>query len=142
MRSFGRLVLVFLLLTFVPLVLVPMIGGAAEWIGRTGDSRQGQCAGRERFIDFDRDGWGECKWFTYSEPREIGKATDVGSNDHGEDSYDPPEWEPSENFDSGNDYAEDFDSDPPCIGDCNDMDGDGRTWNDIDGDGDGLYESP
>lgn len=28
-----------------------------------------------------------------------------------------------------------------CIGDCNDMDNDGRTWNDVDRDGDGLYES-
>ena len=31
--------------------------------------------------------------------------------------------------------------DDRCIGDCNDMDGDGRTWNDVDADGDGLYES-
>lgn len=30
---------------------------------------------------------------------------------------------------------------PPCVGDCTDMDGDGRTWNDIDADGDGFYES-
>lgn len=29
---------------------------------------------------------------------------------------------------------------PPCVGDCTDMDGDGRTWNDIDADGDGRYE--
>lgn len=28
-----------------------------------------------------------------------------------------------------------------CIGDCYDMDNDGRTWNDIDRDGDGRYES-
>jgi len=41
-------------------------------------------------------------------------------------------------------YAEDFDDsyeDNRCIGDCNDMDGDGRTWNDVDRDGDGVYES-
>jgi hypothetical protein len=29
-----------------------------------------------------------------------------------------------------------------CVGDCNDMDGDGRTWDDVDADGDGNYESP
>ena len=29
-----------------------------------------------------------------------------------------------------------------CYGDCNDMDNDGRTWDDYDRDGDGLYESP
>jgi len=40
-------------------------------------------------------------------------------------------WEP---YDPS--YGEDR-----CIGDCNDMDGDGRTWNDEDRDGDGLYES-
>jgi len=28
-----------------------------------------------------------------------------------------------------------------CIGDCNDMDNDGRTWNDVDRDGDGFYLS-
>jgi hypothetical protein len=32
-------------------------------------------------------------------------------------------------------------SEDRCIGDCNDMDNDGRTWNDVDRDGDGLYES-
>lgn len=33
--------------------------------------------------------------------------------------------------------------DPPegmCIGDCNDEDGDGRTWDDVDADNDGRYE--
>jgi hypothetical protein len=37
------------------------------------------------------------------------------------------------------DYGDDYES---CVGDCNDMDNDGRTWDDIDGDGDGRYESP
>ena len=39
---------------------------------------------------------------------------------------------------SENDYG--FD-DEPCYGDCNDMDNDGRTWDDYDGDGDGRYET-
>ena len=37
-----------------------------------------------------------------------------------------------------NDYGDNYES---CVGDCNDMDNDGRTWDDIDGDGDGRYES-
>lgn len=32
-------------------------------------------------------------------------------------------------------------SDEPCAGDCTDMDNDGRTNDDVDADGDGLYES-
>jgi hypothetical protein len=42
--------------------------------------------------------------------------------------YDEPDWG---DYDTGS-----------CVGDCTDMDGDGRTWNDIDADGDGFYESP
>ena len=30
--------------------------------------------------------------------------------------------------------------DGPCYGDCTDMDNDGRTWDDVDADGDGRYE--
>jgi hypothetical protein len=30
--------------------------------------------------------------------------------------------------------------DGPCIGDCTDMDNDGRTWDDVDADGDGRFE--
>jgi hypothetical protein len=50
---------------------------------------------------------------------------------------DPEPPAPGIGNDSENDYG--FD-DGPCIGDCNDMDGDGRTWDDFDADGDGLYE--
>lgn len=43
-------------------------------------------------------------------------------------------------------FFDDFDSGGGggggCAGDCNDMDHDGRTYNDVDADGDGLYESP
>ncbi len=46
--------------------------------------------------------------------------------------------------DTSNDVTEedmqDYYDDGPCIGDCNDMDNDGRTWDDYDADGDGLYE--
>ena len=42
--------------------------------------------------------------------------------------YDEPDWG---DYDAGS-----------CVGDCTDMDGDGRTWDDIDADGDGFYESP
>jgi uncharacterized protein YjbI with pentapeptide repeats len=52
---------------------------------------------------------------------------------------DPEPPRPGIGNDSENDYGYD---DGPCIGDCNDMDGDGRTSDDIDRDGDGLYESP
>ena len=57
--------------------------------------------------------------------------------------------------DYGDDYGDDYENDfgdyyeddyggfdDYCEGDCYDMDNDGRTWNDVDADGDGLYESP
>jgi hypothetical protein len=60
-------------------------------------------------------------------------------------------------YDPAEDYVEDYDEDydpaddyyysepedyyEPCYGDCYDMDFDGRTWDDYDADGDGLYES-
>jgi hypothetical protein len=41
------------------------------------------------------------------------------------------------------DYQDDYGGfDEYCDGDCYDMDNDGRTWNDVDADGDGLYETP
>jgi hypothetical protein len=41
------------------------------------------------------------------------------------------------------DYQDDYGGfDDYCDGDCYDMDNDGRTWNDVDADGDGLYETP
>ncbi len=44
------------------------------------------------------------------------------------------------------DYQDDYGDyggfDDYCEGDCYDMDNDGRTWNDVDADGDGLYETP
>ena len=48
-----------------------------------------------------------------------------------------PNYEPDDDS-VEDDYVEDYET---CIGDCNDMDNDGRTWDDIDGDGDGRYES-
>jgi hypothetical protein len=35
---------------------------------------------------------------------------------------------------------QDYHDDGPCYGDCTDMDNDGRTWDDVDADGDGRYE--
>ena len=52
---------------------------------------------------------------------------------------DPEPPSPGIGNDSENDYG--FD-DGPCYGDCNDMDNDGRTWDDYEADGDGRYESP
>lgn len=49
-----------------------------------------------------------------------------------EDDFDTPV------VDDGGEFEE-FDS---CVGDCTDMDNDGRTWDDVDADGDGLYETP
>lgn len=50
------------------------------------------------------------------------------------------DWSPVNRYDrpffDGGEYE------TPCSGDCYDMDNDGRTYNDIDGDGDGRYESP
>ena len=69
---------------------------------------------------------------TYSEPP---SKNGFNSNDRSEEYYDD-EYE--EFYDDGDEeYYDD-----PCYGDCNDMDNDGRTWDDYDGDGDGLYESP
>lgn len=43
-------------------------------------------------------------------------------------------------YEDGGYYEDDgYDS---CVGDCTDMDGDGRTWDDVDADNDGLYETP
>ena len=48
---------------------------------------------------------------------------------------------PTYNYeDDYGDYYGGFDE--YCDGDCYDMDNDGRTWNDVDADGDGLYETP
>ena len=37
--------------------------------------------------------------------------------------------------------VDDYGTVDSCEGDCSDMDNDGRTWNDVDADGDGRYES-
>ena len=51
-----------------------------------------------------------------------------------------PYGEERENY--GDDYWPDPDDGSNyCDGDCNDMDNDGRTWDDVDRDGDGLYET-
>jgi uncharacterized protein YjbI with pentapeptide repeats len=50
----------------------------------------------------------------------------------------------SPRYEGGDDklYIEDDGEDyEPCYGDCNDMDNDGRTWDDYDADGDGRYET-
>lgn len=69
------------------------------------------------------------------------------------DGYVPNSQPDSNSYDSENDYPEEYDDnsssnnddysdfEEPCIGDCTDMDHDGRTSNDIDADGDGRYES-
>ena len=50
---------------------------------------------------------------------------------------------PLPNYEYQDDYQDDYGGfDDYCEGDCYDMDNDGRTWNDVDADGDGLYESP
>ena len=50
---------------------------------------------------------------------------------------------PLPNYNYQDDYQDDYGGfDVYCDGDCYDMDNDGRTWNDVDADGDGLYETP
>ena len=50
---------------------------------------------------------------------------------------------PVPNYNYQDDYQDDYGGfDDYCDGDCYDMDNDGRTWNDVDADGDGLYETP
>jgi uncharacterized protein YjbI with pentapeptide repeats len=45
-------------------------------------------------------------------------------------------------YGNSTDYGDDSSPDDYCRNDCNDMDNDGRTWDDYDADGDGLYETP
>ena len=56
-----------------------------------------------------------------------------GSDTYGSDNFG------SDNFGSDNYVSDNYGY---CEGDCNDMDNDGRTWNDVDSDGDGIYETP
>lgn len=49
---------------------------------------------------------------------------------------------PSDDDSGYDDTYIDDDGVDSCVGDCNDMDNDGRTWDDVDADHDGLYETP
>lgn len=76
---------------------------------------------------------------TYNQP----KITDNGYVEDDDPAEDDDYYDPADDY---YDPAEDYYSEPedyyePCYGDCYDMDSDGRTWDDYDADGDGLYES-
>lgn len=68
-----------------------------------------------------------------------GSRTPVGGSSRGvREEYPPSEQRDYPVYDEGPSYD---DAPEPCVGDCTDMDHDGRTSDDVDADGDGLYES-
>ena len=56
---------------------------------------------------------------------------------------DPPaDGPPTYNYSEHNNSDYDDSGYDTCVADCTDMDNDGRTWDDVDADGDGVYETP
>ena len=124
-------------------------------------TESGKMSGQEiEFLDSDGNGWGVCTlksdgrplqwdgvgtdWRTY--PSGGGgtyipnsrSVNDSQYEDDGNDFEPPVDWD--DYWDSV--YEDIYDSPNDCYGDCFDMDNDGRTWNDVDADQDGLYETP
>jgi hypothetical protein len=102
------------------------------------------------FRDSDFDGFGECVYSKRWSKKSNNDENQEYFDDENQEYYDDgnQEYFDDENqeyYDDGNqEYYDDGNQEnyDECIGDCNDMDNDGRTWDDYDGDGDGLYESP
>ena len=94
-----------------------------------GDGR-GNCFYRIKYLRLTKQGDKEWKQYLLDQAK---KKLGLDDYDGGSEGYDDPI---QDDDDSYGDY------DSQCVGDCNDMDNDGRTWNDVDADNDGIYESP
>lgn len=91
---------------------------------------QGNCFYRTEYLRLTKQGDKEWKQYLLDQTK---NKRDLDDYDDGSEGYDDP-------IQDDDDIYGDYES--QCVGDCNDMDNDGRTWNDVDADNDGIYESP